>query len=251
MVYTERVKDILEYVDKNPINIKSEAMFYCPTSELDSKRLPDVVEGLQSEDVLLERKSEGNRINIAPLGKDKEHMAEVTTAMLYFACGGMDESHNIVLPHSWPPTESDEEERMTLYISGRPPIQGSPAIKESEYCHSLIHRKEGELIGELGNQGFNNCKFWFGKTGYHPLYNVVKNEALKMPKTQHKIVNEFLDQLSENDWNPDVFTDLCASALKTKNEDMELYEFCSDLSGKEWKILMNYCNDTTNPINQV
>ena len=42
-------------------------MFYCPTSELDSKRLPDVVEGLESEDVLLERKSEGNRINIAPL----------------------------------------------------------------------------------------------------------------------------------------------------------------------------------------
>ena len=42
-------------------------MFYCPTSELDSKRLPDVVEGLGSDDVLLERKSEGNRINIAPL----------------------------------------------------------------------------------------------------------------------------------------------------------------------------------------
>ena len=51
---------------------------------------------------------------------------------------------------------------------------GSPAIKESEYCHSLIHRKEGDLIGELGSLGFSNCKFWFGKTGFHPLYNVVK-----------------------------------------------------------------------------
>ena len=28
-------------------------------------------------------------------------MAEVTTAMLYFACGGMDESHNIVLSHRY------------------------------------------------------------------------------------------------------------------------------------------------------
>ena len=65
-------------------------------------------------------------------------------------------------------------------------------MKESEYCHSLIHRKEGDIIGELGNQGFNNCKFWFGKTGYHPLFKVVKNEALNMPKTQNKIVNEFL-----------------------------------------------------------
>ena len=78
-----------------------------------------------------------------------------------------------------------------------------------------------------------------------------KGEALKMAKTEHKIVNEFLGHLSENDWNPDVFTDLCASALKTKNQDLELYEFCSDLSGKEWKILLEYCNETTNPVNQV
>merc|ERR1712008_673834 len=77
MVYTERVKDVLEYVGKNPINIKSEAMLYCPPSELDSKRLPDVVEGLESEDVLLERKSAGNRINIAPINKAQEHMAQV------------------------------------------------------------------------------------------------------------------------------------------------------------------------------
>ena len=28
-------------------------------------------------------------------------MAEVTAAMLYFACGGMDESHNIVLSHRY------------------------------------------------------------------------------------------------------------------------------------------------------
>ena len=79
----------------------------------------------------------------------------------------------------------------------------------------------------------------------------IKGEALKMAKTEHKIVNEFLGHLSKNDWNPDVFTDLCASALKTKNQDLELYEFCSDLSGKEWKILLEYCNETTNPVNQV
>ena len=74
-------------------------MFYVPTSELDSKRLPEVVEGLDTVDVLIERKSQENRINIAPIGKAEEHMAEVAVAMLYFACGGMDESHNIVLPH--------------------------------------------------------------------------------------------------------------------------------------------------------
>ena len=50
--------------------------------------------------------------------------------MLFFACGGMDESHNIVLPYSWP----------TYSEMGGEPVQGSPAIKESEYCHALIHR---------------------------------------------------------------------------------------------------------------
>ena len=35
------------------------------------------------------------------LSKAQEHMAEVTAAMLYFACGGMDESHNIVLSHRY------------------------------------------------------------------------------------------------------------------------------------------------------
>ena len=79
----------------------------------------------------------------------------------------------------------------------------------------------------------------------------IKGEALKMAKTEHKIVNEFLGHLTKNDGDPDVFTDLCASALKTKNQDLELYEFCSDLSGKEWKILLEYCNETTNPVNQV
>jgi len=252
MAYTDRVKDVLEYIQKNPINIQSERMFYVPTSELDSSRLPDAVEGLDIEDVLLERKPTDNRVNVSSPTKEQEHMAEVTVAMLYFACGGMDESHNIVLPYSWPSPMTTEEEKMTIHMSGgRPPIQGSPAMKESEYCHALIHRKEGDIIGELGAKGFSTCKYWFGKTGYHPLFNVVKNEALKTPKSEHKIINDFLDHLSKNQWNPDVFSDLCASALKTKNQDLELFNFCNDLSGKEWNILMEYCNKTTNPIDQI
>ena len=100
-------------------------MFYVPTSELDSSRLPDAVEGLDTEDVLLERKPTGNRVNVSPLSKVQEHMAEVTVAMLYFACGGMDESHNIVLPYSWPSPMTSQEEEMTIHMSGgRPPIQG-------------------------------------------------------------------------------------------------------------------------------
>lgn len=76
----------------------------------------------------------------------------------------MDEAHNLVLPYSWPEYQ---------HMSNGPPILNSPAIKESEYCHAMVHRKEGEIFGELGMVGFNNCKFWFGKTGFHPLYRYV------------------------------------------------------------------------------
>ena len=241
MVYTERVKDVMEFIQENPINVKSQRMFYVPTSQLDPARLPDVVENLQAEDVILERK-EHDRINRPQLNKMEEHMADVTVAMLYLACGGMDESHNIVLPYSWPDQEA---------MSG-PPILNSPAIKESEYCHALVHRKEGDILGELGTIGFNNCKFWFRKTGYHPLFKVVNKEALALGSKYpgSRSVASFLDQIkgNENVWHPDVFSDLCANAL-TSREDEDMMKFCNELSGKEWQLLMDHCNAKTNPEN--
>ena len=63
-------------------------------------------------------------------------MADVTAAMLFLGCGGMDEAHNIVLPYSWP---SDTH-------FGGPAVKDSPAAKESEYCHALIHRYIGEYL---------------------------------------------------------------------------------------------------------
>jgi hypothetical protein len=81
----------------------------------------------------------------------------------------MDESHNTVVRYSVP-TENEID-------LGVRPILNSPAIKESEYCHAMIHRKEGEFLGELGMIGFSSCNFWFQQTGHHPLYDVVKTKV--------------------------------------------------------------------------
>ena len=40
MLYSERVEEILNYVQDHPINVKSQKMRYVPTSQLDSARLP-------------------------------------------------------------------------------------------------------------------------------------------------------------------------------------------------------------------
>jgi len=238
-MYSERVGEVLSYLEDHPINVQSQKMFYVPTKELDSTRLPDVVEGLTSEDVVLERQKSGGRVNTDPKSKKEEHMADVTLAMLYLACGGMDEAHNIVLPYSWP---SD-----TTF--GGAAIQGSLAAKEAEYCHALVHRKEGDLTGELGAQGFYNCKFWFGKTGYHPLFETVKQEVLKMDPSkfaQSPTVKSFFDELSNGQsWHPDAFSDLCEVALESK--DADIIDFCNKLSGREWKLLMDRCNVVVNP----
>ena len=56
---------------------------------MDSSRLPDVVENLDKQDIFVERHSnDDGRINKNPISKKEEHMADVTTAMLYLACGG-------------------------------------------------------------------------------------------------------------------------------------------------------------------
>ncbi len=71
-----------------------------------------------------------SRIGLRPLSKRQEHLADVSVGMLYMAVGGLDESHDLVLPHSWPNYTS---------IGGQP-IRDTEAATESSYCHALVHR---------------------------------------------------------------------------------------------------------------
>ena len=52
-------------------------------------------------------------------------------------------------------------------MSAGPPVLNSPASKESEYAHAMVHRKEGGHLGELGLVGWDNACYWFGRTSYH------------------------------------------------------------------------------------
>lgn len=149
---------------------------------------------------------------------------------------GLDEAHDIVLPYSWPdPTEQAGQ-----------PIKDSPASHESKYAHAFVHRKEGDIQGELGMIGFDNACYWFDTTGYHPLYPLVKKKALEVAKDYDEGVQKLaLEQLGGSSWNPDKFTKLCAMALKSKNE--KLTDFCSEVTRIEWKMLVDECNNIVNP----
>ena len=69
------------------VSLQDESMKYVAFDKLDSSRLPDVVEGLQREDVLVEIHQDG-RVNKECRSKFQEHMADVTVGMLFLACKG-------------------------------------------------------------------------------------------------------------------------------------------------------------------
>ena len=71
------------------VSLKDESIKYIAFDKLDSNRLPDVVEGLQREDVLVDIHQDG-RVNKECRSKFQEHMADVTVGMLYLACKGID-----------------------------------------------------------------------------------------------------------------------------------------------------------------
>ena len=85
----------------------------------------------------------------------------------------------MVLPYSWDlPTK----------LSG-PPIPDSPASHESRYCHALIHRKEGDNESEGGMVGWQNACFWFGQTGYHPLFPTVKGKVKRINHREEVVLS--------------------------------------------------------------
>ena len=68
-------------------------MLYEPTDHLDAARLPDVVHGLQSQDVLLDEPrvslEDSNQVTRSVKNdKRRKHMADVARAALYLSCGG-------------------------------------------------------------------------------------------------------------------------------------------------------------------
>ncbi|GFR52205.1 hypothetical protein Agub_g14745, partial [Astrephomene gubernaculifera] len=109
----------------HPMRLQSTPMMY--DADVSSSHLPAAVQGLAPADVM---PPEAERRGADPTAA--EHYARVVAALLYVACGGLDQAHNLVTPLSWgAPTP----------FAG-PPLPGSPAAKDAAYTHALVHRSE-------------------------------------------------------------------------------------------------------------
>jgi hypothetical protein len=52
-------------------------------------------------------------------------------------------------------------------------------VQEANYIHALLHRREGERVGELSMRGWSNSCYWNDQTGSHPIQQQLQLKALE------------------------------------------------------------------------
>ena len=110
----------------------------------------------------------------------------------------------------------DESHRVSQSLHGR----------EGSYWHGIMHRREGD---------FANAKYWFRRTGPHPIHEALNAGARALAR------NAGADAAfygSPSTWDPAAFVDLCAAACAGQNGAADL---CRKVQEREWQLLFDYC----------
>ena len=161
-----------------------------------------------------------------------EDSAEVAAACLCLMLGGLDEAHNLITPHSWGAATT----------FGGPPKLQSTRSREASYCHVIVHRMEGENLGEFGS-GFNNSKYWMGQAFYfssgldqHPIFPELRKDAESFVGDCHDA--RCLLRTMGPIWEPKLFNRSCEDVLLT--EDPGLMEFCKKVQARELQLLYKH-----------
>lgn len=156
------------------------------------------------------------------------HHVDIIRSLLLYAAGAMDEAHNLVLPLSWPSPTA---------MGGRP-VRGSAAAKDATYVHAMLHRQEGDLVGQEGGGmiGWDNAAFWFSQAGPHPCTTEVLNAARGAAAGHREL--EALVRAHGNAWDSAEFLKLCRRAVASR--DPELSAFCSRVACAEWSLLLRH-----------
>jgi hypothetical protein len=110
----------------------------------------------------------------------------------------------------------DQSHRISQSLHGR----------EGSYWHGIMHRREGD---------FANAKYWFRRTGPHPIHEALNRSARSLARDMG--ANAALLSLSTT-WDPAAFVDLCAAACAGQNGAGDL---CRKIQEREWQLLFDYC----------
>ncbi|CAE7209545.1 unnamed protein product [Symbiodinium necroappetens] len=156
--------------------------------------------------------------------------AEVAAAVLCLMLGGLDEAHNLVMPHCW----------ATPTTFGGPPKLGSTVFREAAYGQVIVHRMEGENLGEFGS-GNLSCRYWLGQAfslgaSQHTIFAELRKDAEGFVGTCHD--SRCLLRTMGPKWEPSLFNKLCEDVLLT--EDPDTLEFCKAVQTRELQLLFEH-----------
>jgi hypothetical protein len=96
------------------------------------------------------------------------------------------------------------------------------------FWHAIMHRREGE---------FSNSKYWYARTGQHPVLASLKAKAATI--VNRAPADKTLLRLTSGDWNPNLFVDFTESLADDGSNP--LHEVAVELQRMEWLALFEYC----------
>jgi len=213
-MHAPKVQEVLAMAEEWPMPLEGCKMYY--------RKIQDLPSGRYSAE-LCEKLGSLDLDDISP---NKDAVA-ILLGLLYLRCGGVDEAHDIVTPYSWASPEG--------FATG-PPVRNSTAAQDACYAHAMVHRREGEHVGEFGT-GWNNSSYWFGTVGAHPVYSQVYERAYELSRGNSELQHHM--QAHGGAWQPRKFLKLCEEGVRSK--DKAVADFCREVANTEWRCLFDYC----------
>uniref|UniRef100_A0A0G4H9Y1 Uncharacterized protein n=1 Tax=Chromera velia CCMP2878 TaxID=1169474 RepID=A0A0G4H9Y1_9ALVE len=233
------IQEVISHVSEHPVPFVSTEMYYKSSDSLPPRKLSSLVEKVQKWKPAAAEADEMETGHSELIGPEQQNYLSVVKAVLFYALDALDESHNLVLPLSWPsPTPF-----------GGPAIRGSAAAQDATLCHAMLHRREGDFIGaEAGLSGWDNASFWFSRVDRgHPVYPLLVQFCRERAKgeaggqTHAKRKDSIFEKLGKNsNWSSSLLTSLVESGVcgGLSEEDKKEIE---EVLFAEWKFLLDKC----------